>query len=54
MSTAMKAQLVTDALVMAIWLRGSQMRYCNTPTAAADTPVPEADGRSPRRLLDEP
>jgi putative transposase len=35
MSAAMTAQLVTDALVMAIWRRGKPMRYCITPTAAA-------------------
>ena len=56
MSAAMTAQLVTDALVMAIWRRGK-------PEAAASLrprqpihqrAVPEADGRSWRHLLDEP
>jgi putative transposase len=43
MSAAMTAQLVTDALVMAIWRQPVHQRA-----------VPEADGRSRRRLLDEP
>ena len=56
MNAAMTAQLVTDALVMAIWRRGK-------PDAAASfrswkprhqRAVPEADGRSWRGLLNEP
>jgi transposase InsO family protein len=39
MSAAMTAQLVTDALVMAIWRRGNPMRCCMIPTAAANTPA---------------
>jgi putative transposase len=39
MSAAMTAQLVTDALVMAIWRRGSPTPCCITPTAAANTPA---------------
>lgn len=35
MSAAMTAQLVTDALVMAIWRRASRMRCCITPIVAA-------------------
>jgi transposase InsO family protein len=55
MSTAMTAQLVTDALVMAIWRRGK-------PDAAASLrpwqpihqrEVPAVDGRSRRGLLDD-
>ena len=55
MSAEMTAQLVTDALVMAIWRRGK-------PDAASlrsrqpihQRAVPTADGRQRRRLLDEP
>ena len=36
MSASMTAQLVTDALIMAIWRRGSPMRCCTTPTRAAN------------------
>jgi len=35
MSATMTAQLVTDALVMAIWRRASPTRCCITPIAAA-------------------
>jgi putative transposase len=57
MSAAMTAQLVTDALVMAIWRRG-QAR-CATASLRSRQPihqraVPAAHGRSRRRLLDEP
>ena len=57
MSAEMTAQLVTDALVMAIWRRGKPDALLHHSIAAANTPVravPEADGRSRRRLLDEP
>jgi putative transposase len=39
MSAAMTAQLVTDALVIAIWRRGKPDRCCIIPTAAASTPA---------------
>ena len=39
MSAAMTAQLVTDALVMAIWRRVNPMRCCIIPTAATSTPA---------------
>jgi transposase InsO family protein len=56
MSAEMTAQLVTDALVMAIWRRGLTRA---APSLRSRQPihqraVPEADGRSRRRLLDEP
>lgn len=35
MSTSMAAQLVTDALIMAIWLAASLTACCTTPTKAA-------------------
>ena len=56
MSAAMTAQLVTDALVMAIWRRGKPDALLHHSDAAASTPasVPEADVRSRRSLLDEP
>jgi len=44
MNTAMTAQLVTDALVMAIWRRGKPMRCCITPIAAANTPASSSSG----------
>ena len=57
MSATMTAQLVTDALVMAIWRRGKPRR----PAASLGSrqpvhqrAVPAADGRSWRHLLDEP
>ncbi len=34
MNTEMTAQLVTDALVMAVWLRGSPKSCCIIPTRA--------------------
>ena len=57
MSAAMTAQLVTDALVMAIW-RTRQAR-CAAASLRSWQPVhqravPEADVRSRCRLLDEP
>ena len=39
MRAAMTAQLVTDALVMAIWRRVNPMRCCIIPTVAASTPA---------------
>ena len=39
MSAAMTAPVVTDALVMVIWRRGSPMRCCITLIVAASTPV---------------
>ena len=39
MSAEMTAQLVTDALVMAIWRRGKPTRCCITPIVAANTPA---------------
>jgi putative transposase len=47
MSAAMTAQLVSDALVMAIWRRGKPMRYCITPIAAANTPASNSSGSWP-------
>ena len=44
MSAAMTAQLVTDALVTAIWRRGKPMRCCITPIAAASTPASSSSG----------
>lgn len=39
MSATMTAQLVTDALLMAVWRRENRMRCCITPTRAASTPA---------------
>jgi transposase InsO family protein len=39
MSAEMTAQLVTDALVMAIWRRGKPTHCCIIPIAAANTPA---------------
>jgi transposase InsO family protein len=39
MSATMAAQLVTDALMMAIWRRGNPRRRCITPIAGTDTPA---------------
>ena len=44
MSATMTAQLVTDALVMAIWRRGSLMPCCIIQTAAANTPLNHSNG----------
>jgi len=57
MQTAMTAQLVTDALVMAIWRRGKPdalVRSFRSRQLIHQRAVPAADGRSRRRLLDEP
>ena len=57
MSAAMTAQLVTDALVMAIWRRG-KTRCSDAPLGSRQPihqrAVPAADGRSRGHLLDEP
>jgi putative transposase len=50
MNAAMTAQLVTDALVMAIWRRGK----ADAVLHHSDRGRSSADGRSRRRLLDEP
>jgi putative transposase len=39
MKAEMTAQLVTDALVMAIWRRASRKPYCITRTKVANTPA---------------
>ena len=39
MKAEMNAQLVTDALMMAIWRRGSRTRCCTIRIVAADTPA---------------
>jgi putative transposase len=39
MSAAMTAQLVTDALLMAVWRRGKPDACCIIPTRAASTPA---------------
>jgi putative transposase len=39
MSAEMTAQLVTDALVMAIWRRGKPDALLHTPTVAANIPA---------------
>jgi len=44
MNAAMTAQLVTDALVMAIWRRGKPTRCCIIPIAAANTPASSSSG----------
>ena len=57
MSAAMTAQLVTDALVMAIWRRGKPdalLHHSDPRQPIHQRAVPEVDGRSRRRLLDEP
>ena len=48
MSAAMTAELVTDALVMAIWRRGRPESFCIIPIAAASirASIPAADGRA--------
>jgi transposase InsO family protein len=50
MNAAMTAKHVTEALVMAIWRRGN-LRSCQPIQQRA---VPAVDGRSQRRLLNEP
>jgi putative transposase len=47
MSAAMMAQLVSDALVMAIWDAASPMRYCITPIAAANASASNFSGSWP-------
>ena len=57
MSAAMTAQLVTDALMMAIWRRGKPRRAAaslRSRQPVHQRAVPAADGRARRRLLDEP
>ncbi len=57
MSAAMTAQLVTDALVMAIWRRGKPdalLHHSDRGSQYTQRAVPAADGRSRRRLLNEP
>ncbi len=57
MSTAMTAQLVTDALVMAIWRRGKPnalLHHSDRGSPIHQRAVPKANVRSRRRLLDEP
>jgi putative transposase len=57
MSTAMTAQLVTDALVMAIWRRGKPdalLHHSDRGSPIHQRAVPAIDGRSRRGLLDEP
>jgi putative transposase len=56
MNTAMTAQLVTDALVMAIWRRGKPdaLLHHSDRGSQYTSEQPAADGRSRRRLLDEP
>ena len=56
MSAAMTAQLVTDALVMAIWRRGKPdaLLHHSDRGSQQQRAVPAADGRSRRRLFDEP
>lgn len=46
MSAAMTAQLVTDALVMAIWRRGKSAASLRPRQPVHQRAVPEADGRS--------
>jgi transposase InsO family protein len=59
MSASMTAQLVADALLMAVWRRGKPCRMpcCITPTRAQPVyqrSVPAADGRQRHRLQHEP
>ena len=44
MSATMTAQLVTDALMMAIWRRGKPDACCITPIGAASTPASRFSG----------
>ncbi len=44
MKDAMTAQMVTDALMMAIWGRGGQRNCCITRIRAANTPAKRASG----------
>ena len=57
MSAAMTAQLVTDALVMAIWRRGKPdalLHHSDRGSPIQQRTVPAAHGRQRRRLFDEP
>jgi transposase InsO family protein len=55
MSAGMTAQLVTDALVMAIWRRGKpDAASLRSRQSVHQRAVPAAHGRQRRRLLDEP
>jgi hypothetical protein len=57
MSAAMTAQLVTDALVMAIWRRGKPdalMHHSDRGSQYTSGAIPAADDRSRRHLLNEP
>ena len=57
MSAAMTAQLVTDALVMAIWRRGKPdalVHHSDRGSPVQQRAVPAADGRPRCRLFDEP
>jgi transposase InsO family protein len=56
MSAAMTAQLVTDALVMAIWRRGKPdalLHHSDRGSPIHQRAGPAADGRQRRRLLDD-
>jgi len=54
MRAAMTAQLVTDALVMAIWRRGKPDALLRPWQPVHQRAVSESNGRSRRRLFDEP
>ena len=56
MSAGMTAQLVTDALIMAIWRRGKPQPAASFRPGQPihQRTVPAADGRSRHHLLDEP
>src|ERR1700683_5167349 len=57
MQAEMTAQLVTDALVMAIWRRGrpdALVHHSNQGSQYTSEQVPASDGRQWRRLFDEP
>jgi transposase InsO family protein len=57
MSDTMTAQLVTDALVMAIWRRGKPdalLHHSDQGSPIYQRAVPAVDGRQRRHLFDEP
>ena len=57
MKAEMTAQLVTDALIMAIWRRGKPdalLHHSDPGQPIHQRAVPEADGRQRRAMLDEP
>ena len=57
MQAQMTAQLVTDALVMAIWRRGrpdALLHHSDQGSQYTSEQVPASDGRQWRRLFDEP